>query len=471
MGKVYEKIIDNFIGRNNDFRSKAEGQYALSKNFDVFTFRHKLEPRKAFADLGSDSTVDMTNVLYVPVATVPVLYGLDTDPGKEYSYVLKYNTTSGDWGQINPAINGCSTIATRDNIFFYYKGYIYIGGSALQRFKTTEDTNFDEGYQAIALSGQPILHYSDDCAYFPAGNVLYRLDNTTWNGAVLTLPTDMYITEVTAYGDYIAIGCVTSGLTALKGGRSVVYLWDRDSSLETISQVIDFGQGSILKLANLNNILIAVMRIEGNTIVVKTADGRFANTLNTLTCDEPPTTTDNVSQTVDNRLYFPMKAPLNGDDRFGIWAVDSNGRIELEIVEPTITEYQGIYWDGDQWIICGQSGLVISTDSENNAIAEYETTFTGSQCKNYQLLSVGTMTEAGGEGTIKIEYQTEIGGSWAEIFTHTPSAGDRYHEAVNIEATGVVLPEFREIRFKVTTQRPFLGLKITYEEVDDNPGL
>ncbi|GAH30408.1 unnamed protein product, partial [marine sediment metagenome] len=71
----------------------------------------------------------------------------------------------------------------------------------------------------------------------------------------------LYITSICEFGNYLAIGAAPlSGL-----GGSVVYLWDRDSSLTTLSEIIDFGEGNLRVLEEIDGVLIGISSVGGTS--------------------------------------------------------------------------------------------------------------------------------------------------------------------------------------------------------------
>src|SRR5262249_47882444 len=146
--------------------------------------------------------------------------------------------------------------------FRYYKGYIYMfqGSTSIARFKVDESTGFADSWNTVddaTIGVQPVHHPSDDILYFFGASHVYSWDNSSF-ATDLALPDDMEIAAACPFGNYLAIGCVTKGSF---NKRTIIFLWDRDSSLTTLTERIDMGEGELLHLANLNNKLRAVMNL------------------------------------------------------------------------------------------------------------------------------------------------------------------------------------------------------------------
>ena len=73
-------------------------------------------------------------------------------------------------------------------------------------------------------------------------------------------------------------------------------------------------------------------------------------------------------------------------------------------------------------------------------------------------------------GQIVLSYKADGETSYTTIFTNTTD-DDVYHEAVNIESSGLTLPEFREISFRIASTGNVVvkGLKFRHTERPDNP--
>jgi len=507
MGQIYEVKINNFSGGiSEDKRANSPTKYAITKHFDTFTYPHKIIP---YYQTKADETKDynIVNFLYAQFVTggqtVYRLYGLGAVSGTTKPQVFVYDidtSYTGGWQALADAKSKSTVFVRNTEIFFYYKRYIYMSApSVLMRFDTTLSVDFNNSYQVTNdMTAAPVHHTGDDCAYFFGGNVVYRLNNTSWDGIVLTLPDNMNIYAACAYGNYLAIACTELG----NNPKSVVYLWDRDSSLTTLTERIDFGFGKIVHLASLQNKLTAVMgtpAAQGTSlydakVVIKQSVGTISTAVSEIKTDSYSASDifylPSVRFVEDDKLYFVAQVPFDGDSRGGVWAVDANGRISLELVEgeaitgeDTSTEkisYQGIYKTGNVWWIAHSGDGSVNRLDDQRGYSATRASIYESLIFNHQdtsltkkLLVAGVMTESlSTAGQIVLKYRKDediSGGSWTTIFTHTTD-NSLYHEAINIESTGVTLPEFREIQFRIesTGGAVITGLKFKYEIIDKN---
>jgi len=494
MGKIIEQKIDTFSGGlSEDKRVQDFSKFSITKHFDVFTYPHKLVPHnKTAACDGENKDLNIVKFLYSPTpydtGLSPtrnyILLGLGTPSGTATTIAVYMNRLDGS-GWLDAGTKNKGTLSNRNKeVFFYYKNFVYMfaGGTDLCRFDTRTTNNFQESYEIAVYEtvAQPVHHPSDDYAYFFHDNYVSRLvaaDNdgngSDFTKAVLTLPDNLYIASACPFGNYLAIGCVTKPGNVDSAGsfdvRSIVYLWDRDSSLTTLTERIDFGEGTLVHLVCLNNKLIGVMSFYADTaygnkkgkVLIKQASGLFAVTLNEITLDATMTAPDPLPKTRflrDDKLYFPMKATLNGDDRLGIWVVDSLGRVALSFVEEEATSYEGIYALGNVWFIAhSDDGSVNNSvkdgsySTTNPSIYESLILNGGDSSKTKKLIGVTVFHEPlPTAGSVVLKYRKDEETAWTTIFTHSTD-NSISHSAINIESNGNNLPEYKEIQFQISS--------------------
>ena len=349
------------------------------------------------------------------------------------------------------------------------------GSDYLKRFDTAGGA-FDDSYEDLAYGSsiaEPVHHPADDIAYFFVDNVVHKLNNVTWTANVLTLPSNLKIVSACAYGNYLAIACTTKATVAQRGS-SVVFLWDRDSSITTLTERSDFGLGLIKHIETLNNNLIAVMDTP-EKILVKTLNGKFATVTDELTKYSSVFSAN--KQVGDNKFYFAMAPQVSflGDERLGIWSINSNGKLSLARIKSDATSFTGIYFTGNIWWIAYNSAGVARSTTSFGEDAVYESLILGDSEHNKKLISIGVMTEPfiSNSNYIKLEYKTNNDSAFTTIFGGTGGNNRArfatFHEAINIESDGSPLPEFYEIETKITISNQntdLTGLKLVYEEID-----
>lgn len=481
MGKIIETKINSFDGGlSNDLRVNSANKYALLRNFDPFTYKHKLVPR-GNVTAKETKALNIVKLLYAPRASYGnYIFGLGIKAGGYLPAVYYFDEATG-WQA--PANNEGASGARSEDVFFSYKGYAYLwgGGNALKRFDLDSGDAFNDTYQSLNYTTvvQPIHHKSDDCAYFFNDHYVHRLNDTVFDGGTdtipLTLPDDGYITAACSYGNFIAIAW-----TADDGLRNTVFLWDRNATLNTISERYDYGAGKIIHLADLGGRLTAVVESYPK-LLIKQLYGGTLEVISELVSNAiggflPAKKTNLV---IDNKLYFPFDLDADGGDRLGVYVVRSDGSISMDYAIDDATTYKDIFTDGSyMWFAHSNDGSVdrISLSSTlNTETAIYESLIFGERGKYYKLNSVEvTMSPTTGDVTLK--YRKKESDSWVEIFTHTTNYSYG-HQTVAFEtaSTGVsigdTLPNFNEIQFRVEAVSGAIitGLNFKAEEIDAKP--
>ena len=176
-------------------------------------------------------------------------------------------------------------------------------------------------------------------------------------------------------------------------------------------------------------------------------------------------------------LFRSLKATLNGDTRYGIWAFDSLGRLSLDFIEEEVGtgNYVNIYATGNIWWIAhSNDGSVNRTNDQeiytNTSIYESLILNGGNSRLTKKLIGVEVMFEplpANGQVVLKYRKDADLDNAWATIYTYTTDDGIS-HGAINIEADGSSLPQYKEIQFRIesTGGAVITGLEIKEEVID-----
>ena len=368
MGKILELKINDFSGgMSEDKRVQSANKYSLVKGFNSRAYPHKLIPQfDTTASVGENKPAKIVKFFDYVSSGNTFLYGLGISSassyGTDYAGVWRYNVTADTGWEATARAEASVYTVHNKNVFFYYKDALYlfaasnsVSNCVMSRFVLSTDA-LTEDYQLNGTTSfstytypfntttfaQPVLHPSDDIAYFFSNYSVHSLNGTVWTANVLQLPTNFVITSACAHGNYLAIGGyeTTSYL-----GKSIVYLWDRDSSLTTLTERIDFGTGFLRHLVSLDGVLTAVIEYDTGPspyglhkrgrVFIKQPNGIFGEVANEITTDS---TVSDTNLTVrgfvqNNKFYFPMRMNLDGDARFGIWGVDAQGRLNIEAIE------------------------------------------------------------------------------------------------------------------------------------------
>jgi len=468
MGKIIETTIDRFDGGvSSDLRDSNSRQFSITKHFDIFTNPKKLTPYRAFE---ANETTNINIVKFLNANSQ--IYGFGTTAGTAIAKIYKKdgNLVTGGWTE-DQAVNG--TGARNTKAFFHYKDYLYYwaAGTALWRHGDITATATNASYQSITYTNiaQPVHHPADDIAYFFYDNVVAKLDNTTFTDAVLTLPSNLIITAGVAFGNLLAIACKDKNIGS---NNSTVFLWDRDSSLATITDKIDWGLGELVVLDIVDGVLTGVSNIgsdsvfkinskihikalSGNTpILVKEIE------LNTSNVDQNYKATGDW-QTKNSKLYFTIHstASVDGADYTGVWvagrheistpfAVTLAYKVDTSATSPS-DQIQGFRFFEDYLFVAHSSdGSVERTnDQATYATGVYESQIfnTGDSSLKKDLVGATVMTDPlPTAGQIVLKYRVDAETSWSSAIL-TEGTDSSISSSV---VTG--LPkDYKEIQFRI----------------------
>lgn len=479
MSTVYINRFDR--GITNDPRNQLEGTFRVITNFDTLTNPRLAIPYRSSEDGDSGASTSKKQNFTIALGSSSTwrLFGLGVVSGTGRAEVNYKNLSTGgstdldDNGWATPSNNASSSGSTSFNLFVYYKktGMIYgaKGGTNLWKFDPTGSVAWDDSWQSLSYTNiaQGLVHSKDDILYIPYDNIIGTLNNTSWIATALTLPSHLYITSICEYGNYLAIACAPlSGI-----GNSRVYLWDRDSTLTTVSESIDWGEGVIKIIEEVDGFLIGISLSGNNStrnnakIIFKyyTPSGavKFNEILGGSSAQLPI-----YKQKIDNRIYFQASITVNSSTREGVWSVGrSNPGEPMAVIHErtpnndtalTSGTLTGFFIVGDYVFqsytdnsVYGLSKTDDQTTYSHTSIIE--TTINPKMAesdrpKKKKLISVGLLYESlPSAGQAVLKYKVD-GSSYTTVFTETTDS-NVVTEFPN--ASGVPFTEGRDFEFKV----------------------
>ena len=500
--------------RNSDTR------YAqLIKNFDAHTFPKKLAPFRS-SESGDDApTTSLKKNFCVALrtGTTHSLYALGVVSGTtDRAEILYKDLTTGASNDLDDSAwaNTANNQSASDSVLVKFECFVYYKkDSGVFLVKADGDvikydpsgvaviTESDVALGAITNLAQGLVHSKDDILYIPYDNKIAKNNNGAWTGVALTLPSHLKITSITEAGNDLAIACAPlSGV-----GESITYLWDRNETTTVLSKSIPWGEGNLTILEQIEGFLIGVSYVgTSNTnfeqkAVFKYYAGdkpiTFLELVNETQFDDSPNDTPLAKQRVNNYLYFPMKITLNGTIQHGIWKVGrtKSGTFSVvmdrtwnnDVVPVAADEIFGFYLIGDYMFIAYADGgvhAVSKTDADNlhAIICAYETEKLNdddsSITKKLRKVTV-THEPLPANGKVTLYYKKDEETSFTTIFSNTTDNSMR-HTSINIESSGVTLPQYKEITFRgESTARTaatggaigvITGLKYQSEIIDDD---
>lgn len=473
MGKIVPETIKKFDGgMQTDTRRVSPTGGRLIKNFDILSFPSKLKPYNS-SESGNDTAARAFSTFLYGNSK---LYGLGVVSATTKPKIFSKDTfTDGTWTEPG---NGEGTSARNTNFFTYYKSAIYgaQGGTAFWKFLIS-GAGFTDSDLAVTYTNvsNGIVHSKDDILYVGYDNIIAKNNAGSWTLAALTLPSDYYITSICEYGNYLAIACAP----ASSAGRTVsrVFLWDRDSSLTTLSESIDWGEGSLNVLEEYDGGLLGIS-ILGNRLMIKYWASAFLKIgerkhLEFLLDANVAPTLSQQKQKANDRIYFLLGARIDGtgaNNQFGVFSIGKNSdgvfALSLDRTPNNDTDpnslvgfYLATVSGVDYMFISYNDG---SGNVQTSKTSESDTTFSHTSTFKTQIFDSGVVrfpkklvrvivdTEPlPTAGSYTVSYRKDEETAYTTIFTHSTD-NSLSHTAINIESTGATLPQYNEIQFQIT---------------------
>ena len=340
--KLFEITIDDFSGGiASDLLNARKGEFALTKHFDISN--NKLEPYRDMEDEAGTLGVYAIKsvVLFTDSAAAQNLYALGNVSGQTYPQVIEKSSNMVT-GTFAISTTGAGSVGTVVAIsLFPYRTKLF----GLNLDTTVKLFSYDPqsntyvaavGDTAKTTSGgiypRMFRHPQDDILYIGVGNQVSTLNNATFTAAALTLPVGFVITSFCDYGTYLAIACAPID----QSNKSYTFLWNRDTSLTTVSEVIDFGEGSLMVLDNVGGSLVGISVTSQATasvfdiapkVVFREYTGGLARTWKEIQWTTTGASTlllKNLKAKKDDKLFFALKTYMENQTVFQVWVVGKN---------------------------------------------------------------------------------------------------------------------------------------------------
>ncbi|WP_395019797.1 hypothetical protein [Dongia sp.] len=445
--------IKNFSGSiAKDAREASTSKCGFTSNFDVLTYPFALKPFPGMVANENTSFV-ITDFFYgvfgTGIGTNVLGYGRQTGADRPEIYMKTGDVVTSGWTTALSTTGAATqTRSSGSNLWHLYKNYGYFAcgnryiGRVGDLSSGTSATLVDNYYDLTSFTTvtQAITHPTDDRMYFGVDNKVY-VNNAGTISLALTLPSFLTITSVEAQGNYLSIACKPSSNI----GNSIVFLWDRDTSLATVSESIDWGNGMLNVIGTVDGILIGVSLLGATSfnlvprIVVKAYADGYPVVVGEIVSESSAIDLRMRKWKSNNTLYFAAKLTKNGVVRNQLFAVgkDPNGRIVVvgDVLVDNDTalsgNINGFAKFEDVWFIAhNDNGSVNRTISDGS----YSGTSTYDTLKNHgmpledrhslkKLEAVGMRYDPlASTATAGIEYRVD-GSTWTEAFTDTADNG------------------------------------------------
>lgn len=447
-------------GHAQDIRNHSTNEAEEVINFDLFSNSHYLQPLRdsdtetvasgTLSDYRISDVIRIDSIGYVAVGR--------KSTGSANPKFFKKTSLTDTWSLSSEDSSGVIT----DNSLVEYKGNAYATrtdasgyvvlqytGSALSSVGTVTDSG------AIC---KMFVHPEDNILYGVAGNTIFKYDGTTFTEVDSILPNNTTYYSITDYGSYLAIA-------GYRNGKSLVYLWGRDTTLNTLQGVVDFGDGQLKIIENIDNTLVGVLQLNQFTsadsiispkLFVKQWAGGSVEVLKEITMSTSYSLS--ISKTKSKgKLYFSAEVDtvhVVGKNESGQWFVSDSAYIANGTNMQTLL---GIAIVNDILFTCWSSSGVNyfyrtkSTSSFSNT-SKYKTTINPSMIledryEDKQLMGVYIAYTGASSGTTVVKYAVD-GGSMTTVISDTNATGEKIKYATS-ENDGKPLISGREFQFQI----------------------
>lgn len=482
MGKLIVITQNSFAnGISDDIRSSSPSSFAMTKHLDIFSSPNRLIPYRSLEQ--DDTSVDTYFVRDFKYASASAkLYGLGQTGAGLTKIVYKADATANGWtvpasSEGNGAVkNGC---------FAEYKDYFWGFQGTNQVFKwgllsgTPSITNSVKTLAATITSVADGVIAKDDNLYMAYNNIIIRVPATgTVEDEVLTIPSNLKITSLTNYGNYLAIACSPSSSF---NGTSKVFLWNLTS--DDVQESIDWGEGDLRVLENVEGgFLVGITdRYLNNSVgagkgsmIIQVYSGGVPQVVKEIFTQALTGKTIPTSKAVrNNRLFWSAKIMDNSAGTAyteGLWSfgrknVNYGWAVTCDIIDENVSTagIQGFGIAGNFFFLAhsndgsidktNDSAVYAFTSSLETQILNFGDYKADKRLKSFEVAFSPILTSQSLTVKMKVDSDT----SWTTIGTFA-TVGKVSRTFLNIESTGLAFPSGREFRFLLESSG---GLEIT----------
>lgn len=474
-------------------------QFSIAKHFDIHTIPGRLIPlRGVEADTSGQALIG--NLL---IGTDGVVYGLGAySANNSFPSVYKKTSPTSTWSEILVSVG--SSVINYDAFVEYHtssgaRRLFYQCGNNVNIIDPADSVTLVQHALSATNVAKPYVHPKDDILYWPYDNKIAANNNGSWTDSALTIPARYRITSICGFGNYLAIGATLTNISAAGSGlsSSVVYLWDRDATVTTVTESIDWGVGVLQVLNNLDGVLISISDSGGASTTVQDMDSvqikGYSGGAPFLIAEIPTikqTTTDpdvsietRVNFIYRGRMYFSVNIDGGGasPEYRGLWCISRSKvsgqySVNLERMATNDGSETGVIAAailGDFVFIVHTNPGTLTRTIDNNSISIgyvatsiYESLVNpgmdkGDYFKKKKLMSVTAhYIPLPSSGQVVLKYRVD-GGSWTTIATETTD-GAIVTERIKANNTEFTDGRQYEFRFESTGFAEILGFTYKY---------
>lgn len=392
-----KQLIQNRFdgGIAEDVRTVTTNECEISVGFDLYSNPHKLIHYKdQLAETGSNintnqiTDVGMTNIVGTDYM---VAFGYDTGATTlPASYIRTAYNFNDAWSSQQAV--GVASYSYCKGTYVQYQGISYVltvNGTTYNLQKSIVAGTMTSVGTFTATAGvdvpKPYIHPDDKILYMVVGNTIAKWDGTTFTSVSTILPTGYKATSITHSSGYLAISMTPSIV-----GDSLLYLWGRDTGINTLQGGVNLGSSICQSIENIGGAVICVSKgdnlgaFQDKNLEFRAYIGGETTTL-FKTIAIPTTSTTNyniVKARKDDKLYFAVGGEkavyMVCKNRSGRYMVTQDRFISSG---GTVTNVYAINFVGDVMYVAFQEGgtyKLTATDRESavpiTSLASYKTT-------------------------------------------------------------------------------------------------
>lgn len=481
-------IINRFDGgMAEDLRTTANNQCASSVNFDISTNPHKLKP---FSDpvaethaSGPITDYAITDVAVLNISgTTPTVYGMGRASSVSTNVaIFKKSSTSDVTAQWSASL-ASSGVRSPGTLLGYYdttasadKLY-FVNGGAFGVFtdpSTIGTAGSLVGPYTTNLYPKPYRHPIDNTVYAGSANKVYKFDAVAYTSTTLlhTFGANFEVQSFTEWGNYLAI----AGRYFGRDKKSVVYLSNRVLPNDGAQQVIDWGEGSLVAVENIDGYIVGISYTEdvggystvnSYKLYIKVWNGGEVQTVKEIETRR----TDEIKiwkAKHDNKLYFGYDTDRSiyvvGRNKLGEWFVTGD-RYFTPTGSYITGTFNGLSFVGDVAFMAYQDGGTTGyltrqgTGSTYALTSYYNTTINPNMEVSHrtlrkQLKSVRiAYTAEANNGTVGIGFrQDSQSASFTSIVSNTEATSGEYVIHADMAESGEAFDEGYEFQFQFTS--------------------
>lgn len=473
MPKVIQNRFDG--GHAEDPRSHYTNESQYSRNFDIFTNPHYLQPyRDSVAEEMASGNIEDFQLDTVILANVSgtqylVSYGNTSDASAIPRFFYKSGLT--DQWSAGATAGGGGSVLPHTLVKFRGEAYgLSISSTTVYLWKMVDtSTTTNIGTFTATISGgttiipRPFVHPEDNILYIIAGSTIAKYDGSSLTSHTSILPTGFNAVQISNFGGYLSI--------AMNDGQQSentrTYLWGRDTTINTLQAIIDFGEGVTTAMGNIEENIVAVVMKSGvasstlrEVLEVKVWGGGEVQTVKSIEIDA---LLDPLYRSFrrNDKMYFPLNNAKSvfvvGKNKNGNWFISEDRYIADGAGNTTPT---GLSFVGDYMFI-GTSNILYRTTNAFAGTSVFRTTINPSMPLQDRYLKkklryIGVAYTGVASGNLTVTFSGD-GSADKNAINLTTTAVEGYIFAENYDDGTQFGDEFREFEFEIQSTN---GVKV-----------